>query len=51
MQNESINKLKTIQDNINNLNYEGPKANIICVSKTFTGRIDAANRLWSPSFW
>ena len=36
MQNESINKLKTIQDNINNLNYEGPKANIICVSKTFS---------------
>ena len=36
MQNESINKLKTIQHNINNLSYEGSKPNIICVSKTFS---------------
>jgi len=35
MSDESINKLKLIQDNIKNLNYNAGKANIICVSKTF----------------
>ena len=36
MNDEAINKLKLIQDNIKNLNYNANKANIICVSKTFS---------------
>ena len=35
MNNEAINKLKVIQDNIESLNYNIIKPNIICVSKTF----------------
>ena len=36
MNEETINKLKLIQDNIKNLNYNVTKPNIICVSKTFS---------------
>jgi len=35
MNNEAINKLKVIQDNIESLNYNTIKPNVICVSKTF----------------
>ena len=35
MSDETINKLKLIQNNIENLNYNVAKPNIICVSKTF----------------
>ncbi len=35
MNNETINKLKAIQDNIKNLNHNLSEPNIICVSKTF----------------
>jgi len=36
MNDEVINKLKLIQHNIENLNYNVDKPNIICVSKTFS---------------
>ena len=36
MNDEVINKLKLIQHNIENLNQNTPKPNIICVSKTFS---------------
>ena len=36
MSNETINKLKLIQHNIENLNYNVSKPNIICISKTFS---------------
>ena len=36
MSNETINKLKLIQHNIESLNYNVVKPNIICVSKTFS---------------
>ncbi len=36
MSDETINKLKLIQDNLENSNYNVVKPNIICVSKTFS---------------
>ena len=36
MNDDVINKLKLIQHNIDNLNYNTPKPKIICVSKTFS---------------